>query len=42
MIDNAVNVAINLLKNKIDPNNEQNYFRPVWGVGYNFTKNMSI
>jgi len=34
--DNAVNVAINRLKNKIDPNNEQNYFHPVWGVGYNF------
>ena len=34
--DNAVNVAINRLKNKIDPKNEQNYFHPVWGVGYNF------
>ena len=34
--DNAINVAINRLKNKIDPNNEQNYFHPVWGVGYNF------
>ena len=34
--DNAVNVAINRLKNKIDPNNEQNYFHPVWGVGYKF------
>ena len=34
--DNAVNVAINRLKNKIDPQNEQNYFHPVWGVGYNF------
>jgi DNA-binding response OmpR family regulator len=34
--DNAVNVAVNRLKNKIDPNNEQNYFHPVWGVGYNF------
>jgi len=34
--DNAVNVAINRLKNKIDPQNEQNYFQPVWGVGYKF------
>ncbi len=35
--DNAVNVAINRLKNKVDPNNEQNYFKPVWGVGYKFS-----
>lgn len=35
--DNAVNVAISRLKNKIDPKNEQNYFHPVWGVGYNFS-----
>jgi len=34
--DNAVNVAINRLKNKIDPQNEHNYFHPVWGVGYKF------
>jgi len=34
--DNAVNVAINRLKNKIDPQNEVNYFHPVWGVGYKF------
>lgn len=34
--DNAVNVAINRLKNKIDPDNSQNYFQPVWGVGYRF------
>jgi len=34
--DNAVNVAINRLKNKIDPQNEQKYFQPVWGVGYKF------
>ena len=34
--DNAINVAINRLKNKIDPHNEQNYFHPVWGVGYTF------
>lgn len=35
--DNAVNVAINRLKNKIDPQNEHNYFHPVWGVGYKFS-----
>ena len=35
--DNAVNVAVNRLKNKIDPQNEQNYFHPVWGVGYKFS-----
>jgi DNA-binding response OmpR family regulator len=34
--DNAVNVAINRLKNKIDIENKQNYFTPVWGVGYKF------
>ncbi|WP_309497379.1 response regulator transcription factor [Sulfurovum sp.] len=34
--DNAVNVAINRLKNKIDPQNEKRYFEPVWGVGYKF------
>ena len=34
--DNAVNVAINRLKNKIDPKNAQNYFHPIWGVGYKF------
>ena len=34
--DNAVNVAINRLKNKIDRDNTQNYFHPVWGVGYTF------
>ncbi len=35
--DNAVNVAINRLKNKIDPENKENYFVPVWGVGYKFS-----
>jgi len=35
--DNAVNVAINRLKNKIDPNNELNYFTPIWGSGYVFS-----
>ncbi len=34
--DNAVNVAINRLKNKIDPQNRHTYFHPVWGVGYKF------
>jgi len=34
--DNAVNVAINRLKNKIDPHNKAQYFTPVWGVGYTF------
>ncbi len=34
--DNAVNVAINRLKHKIDPENTHNYFHPVWGVGYKF------
>ena len=35
--NNSVNVAINRLKNKIDPKSEQNYFTPVWGVGYKFS-----
>ncbi len=35
--NNAVNVAINRLKNKIDPKNEHHYFSPVWGVGYKFS-----
>ncbi len=34
--DNAINVAINRLKNKIDPQAEKQYFEPVWGVGYKF------
>ena len=34
--DNAINVAINRLKNKVDPQNRHNYFHPVWGVGYKF------
>ncbi len=34
--DNAVNVAINRLKNKIDPNGERRFIEPVWGVGYRF------
>ncbi|MDD3500764.1 MAG: response regulator transcription factor [Sulfurovum sp.] len=32
--DNAVNVAINRLKKKIDPTGEKDYVVPVWGVGY--------
>ena len=35
--NNSINVAINRLKNKIDPENEQNYFSPVWGIGYKFS-----
>jgi DNA-binding response OmpR family regulator len=35
--DNAVNVAINRLKNKITLENEESYFHPVWGVGYKFS-----
>lgn len=35
--DNAVNVAINRLKNKIDPKNKENYFTLIWGVGYKFS-----
>lgn len=35
--DNAVNVAINRLRNKIDSENIMNYFQPVWGVGYKFS-----
>ena len=34
--DNAVNVAINRLKKKIDPQSNKHYFTPVWGVGYKF------
>jgi len=34
--DNAVNVAINRLKHKIDPDNRYHYVHPVWGVGYTF------
>jgi DNA-binding response OmpR family regulator len=35
--NNSVNVAINRLKNKIDPKSEENYFSSVWGVGYKFS-----
>ncbi len=30
----TVNVAINRLKKKIDPEGSKNYIEPVWGVGY--------
>ena len=30
----TINVAINRLKNKIDPNGEKEYISSVWGVGY--------
>ncbi|MDM5271533.1 response regulator transcription factor [Sulfurovum sp. zt1-1] len=32
--DKTINVAINRLKKKIDPNGNKEYFIPVWGVGY--------
>jgi len=32
--DKTINVAINRLKKKIDPDGVKNYFVPVWGVGY--------
>lgn len=32
--DKTINVAINRLKKKIDPDGVKNYFAPVWGVGY--------
>ena len=32
--DKTVNVAMNRLKKKIDPQSEKEYFAPVWGVGY--------
>ena len=32
--DKTINVAINRLKKKIDPEATKNYFIPVWGVGY--------
>jgi DNA-binding response OmpR family regulator len=32
--DKKINVAINRLKKKIDPQGEKEYFTPVWGVGY--------
>ncbi len=32
--DKTINVAINRLKKKIDPEGTKEYFAPVWGVGY--------
>lgn len=32
--DKTINVAINRLKKKIDPESTKEYFAPVWGVGY--------
>ena len=32
--DKTVNVAMNRLKKKIDPEGVKEYFAPVWGVGY--------
>ena len=30
----TINVTINRLKKKIDPNGEKDYFMPIWGIGY--------
>ena len=32
--DKTINVAINRLKKKIDPNGDREYIIPIWGVGY--------
>ena len=32
--DKTINVAMNRLKKKIDPEGKKEYFAPVWGVGY--------
>jgi len=32
--DKTINVAMNRLKKKIDPESTKEYFTPVWGVGY--------
>lgn len=32
--DKTINVAMNRLKKKIDPEGTKEYFTPVWGVGY--------
>ena len=32
--DKTINVAMNRLKKKIDPDGTKEYFSPVWGVGY--------
>jgi DNA-binding response OmpR family regulator len=35
--DKTINVAMNRLKKKIDPDNSKHYISPVWGVGYKLT-----
>jgi len=32
--DKTVNVAVNRLKKKIDPNGDKDYIKSVWGIGY--------
>lgn len=32
--EKTINVALNRLKKKIDPDGDKNYFAPVWGIGY--------
>jgi DNA-binding response OmpR family regulator len=32
--DKTVNVAVNRLKKKIDPNGDKNYIKSIWGIGY--------
>jgi len=32
--DKTINVAMNRLKRKLDPDGSKKYFAPVWGVGY--------
>jgi len=32
--DKTINVAMNRLKKKIDPNADKEYFVPIWGIGY--------
>ncbi|NOR56482.1 MAG: response regulator [Sulfurovum sp.] len=32
--DKTINVAMNRLKKKIDPEGSKGYFEPIWGVGY--------
>lgn len=35
--DKTINVAMNRLKKKIDPDATKEYFVPIWGVGYKLT-----
>jgi len=35
--DKTINVAMNRLKKKIDPNGDKEYITPVWGIGYKLT-----